>query len=79
MANDIIHDDVGKAGDTIKCELLDVDERGLTVHAEIQETTVVEVLKRRGFLVYAPGTYISVTAATTKHEPEEPNDVEPFI
>jgi hypothetical protein len=77
MADDIIHDDVGKAGDPIKCELLDVDGCGLKAHVEIQESSMVELLKRRGFLVYAPGTFITVQATTLA--PEEPCDVEPFV
>jgi hypothetical protein len=57
---DIIHDNVGNAGEPIHFELLDCDGEGRVGTGSVQESTIIEILKRRGFLVLAPGTFVSV-------------------
>jgi len=60
---DVLHADVGKAGDPIRAEVF-IDNMDEPVDIAFSEATLVELLKRRGFLVYAPGSFISVPATT---------------
>ncbi len=61
-STDIIYEDVGVSGEPIRFEILDCDGKGLRGAGEVQESTVVEILRRRGFHIIPPGTFVTVTA-----------------
>jgi len=71
---DIIHEDVGFAGEPIRFEMLDCDGKGRVGTGSVQEATIVEVLKRRGFLVYPPGRFITVPATALVSMKDEAPD-----